>query len=505
MGMRDEAQSASKNREAVKRNKKIHQAPPAGAIMFIKVSADLPADAATYMLERDSAAYRSLMAKMLELGSLEFVDLWQDPPSTFVRMVTKPKFGAWVPKAVQRQLAAGTVDFHDIIEYRPEYLAASPYKILIRTLSPFLGDRLDVRMTLSVERLGERWCRQSLEGHVNVQLLGVGRVVEGIVRDSLVSTYRRLPEVVRRWQVFRAEALAAGNGAALLLGRPAFGSDLGWVGQGVAAAMQAPLLPVPVVDATQAALERQLSEEVLRCESSSRYYDASEAFLDDLPQHCGDQLRAAVRLDRLQTARELGPKDVIWLPQTPAPDPSAPPAARAPGHRRSASAESSCSVDLASLGEGDLAPKMERLKASKGMWRRFNRQYREWDEVWDDLGIVKREGSNAAVVRLVHVADTMHRQGALQVATQGSPGPGRAGQSSPVPEGSSARGREPSSPESSPVVCQDAEDDRGGGALRRCLRRWCCLRRAVPSGRAAAAPRTRTGPTRGQAAAAGSA
>ena len=48
--------------------------------------------------------------QMLELGSLEFVDLWRDPPSTFVRMVTKPKFGAWVPKAVQRQLAAGTVE-----------------------------------------------------------------------------------------------------------------------------------------------------------------------------------------------------------------------------------------------------------------------------------------------------------------------------------------------------------------------------------------------------------
>ena len=56
--------------------------------------------------------------------------------------------------------------------------------------APLSWCQLDVRMTLSVERLGARRCRQTLEGHVNVQLLGVGRVVEGIVRDSLVSTYK---------------------------------------------------------------------------------------------------------------------------------------------------------------------------------------------------------------------------------------------------------------------------------------------------------------------------
>ncbi len=58
-----------------------------------------------------------------------------------------------------------------------------------------------MRLTLTIEAIDEHSCRQTLQGHIRVSLFGVGRVVEKIVKDSLVRTYKQLPSIVERWQV----------------------------------------------------------------------------------------------------------------------------------------------------------------------------------------------------------------------------------------------------------------------------------------------------------------
>lgn len=46
--------------------------------MHFKVSAELPIDARTFLVERDSAAFRALVAKTQKLGALEIEDGWRD-------------------------------------------------------------------------------------------------------------------------------------------------------------------------------------------------------------------------------------------------------------------------------------------------------------------------------------------------------------------------------------------------------------------------------------------
>ena len=46
--------------------------------MHFKVSAVLPVDARTFLVERDSAAFRALVAKTQKLGALEIEDGWRD-------------------------------------------------------------------------------------------------------------------------------------------------------------------------------------------------------------------------------------------------------------------------------------------------------------------------------------------------------------------------------------------------------------------------------------------
>lgn len=86
-----------------------------------------------------------------------------------------------------------------------------------------------MELTLTVEEAGPGACRQVLQGRMRVHILGVGRVVEGKLRDKLAATYRSLPAMVEKWQVVRGELLAQGGAAELLRGRPPVGRSVGWI------------------------------------------------------------------------------------------------------------------------------------------------------------------------------------------------------------------------------------------------------------------------------------
>lgn len=154
------------------------------------MEAVLPENARTYFLERDSAAFRSLLAKVLKLGTMEMTETWREGESTFVRLVTRPDFGSWVPKSVQGQANGKSIEFHDVLEYRPELIEREPFQINVKTESPFLGNKLDVQLKLIIEAVDENTCRQVLAGSIKVNMFGVGRIVEGIVKDSLQNTYK---------------------------------------------------------------------------------------------------------------------------------------------------------------------------------------------------------------------------------------------------------------------------------------------------------------------------
>lgn len=66
-----------------------------------------------------------------------------------------------VPKSVASQLQSSNLEFIDIIEYNPAFISAAPYRIFVRTESPFLKEKLDVRMTMTIEEAeGGAACRQ---------------------------------------------------------------------------------------------------------------------------------------------------------------------------------------------------------------------------------------------------------------------------------------------------------------------------------------------------------
>eukprot|EP00890_Picochlorum_soloecismus_P001609 jgi/Picsp_1/2449/NSC_05910-R1_hypothetical protein CHLNCDRAFT_142876 [Chlorella variabilis] len=200
----------------------------------------LPVNLKEYFVERDGDAFRSLFAKTLKLGTLTFDD---GPESLLrfeeeeekgsskskknekivVRLVTRPDLASWVPASVRHAVAsAAEIEFHDEIEYGSVEMEKPPFCLYVRTRSPFLGTKFNLESRLTFSRLEDGRCEQRLQGRVEVRMLGLGGLVERMVRDSVQNTYKKLPRVIGLWNQERRKILARdeGNGAGLVHGRP---------------------------------------------------------------------------------------------------------------------------------------------------------------------------------------------------------------------------------------------------------------------------------------------
>ncbi|GAB4823916.1 hypothetical protein N2152v2_010962 [Parachlorella kessleri] len=376
-----------------------------------RVEAVLPESARTYFLERDSAAFRSLLAK---------------GDSTFVRLVTRPDFANWVPKGVQGQANAKAIEFHDIIEYNPALIERPPFRINVKTESPFLGDKLDVRLELVIEEVDENTCRQVLQGYIRVNMFGVGRIVESIVKDSLTNTYKKLPEIVRRWQTFRAEALLNGNANELLSGRPPVGQNIKWIRAEVLQILQSPIeaegvspqrspstIATPSLRAILAGEEPEQQQQLAMAliapaaapaaegattEPATAIVAAAVSAAEVFIAAAGAATSAVEKYSFTHTGVEYADAVEGLGPGA--------------GHRRNTSLDSAASSgDIAFEGAaGDVHSPFQKRPTSQKTWRGFNDKYDQWSIYWDAMGVkhmAPREPPSGPLAFLYRAQDSL--------------------------------------------------------------------------------------------------
>ena len=196
----------------------------------IHCSALLNVDANTYFIERDGSIFRQLVVKALGLGCMEFhSETWSEEGCTTVRLITKPDLN-WVPKALRSRVDESKSEFIDHITYRTSSLIAPPYTLEIKTESTLLKDKLDVNLVLTIEPKGVQQCLQSLEGSVKVHIPGIGSIISASIKDSLATSYRKLPGIVDEWLDIRKHIIETNQSFDdLLIGRPAVGLNIHWI------------------------------------------------------------------------------------------------------------------------------------------------------------------------------------------------------------------------------------------------------------------------------------
>ncbi|KAK9830764.1 hypothetical protein WJX74_006040 [Apatococcus lobatus] len=185
------------------------------------VSAELGMPAHLFFVERDSAAFRSLVAKVMKLGALDIAEGWMEGGVEVYKFVTDPDMDKYVPRSLQHHLAGGKITYTDIIRYDPKLIASAPFKLPVESIPPVFSNRATIHCTLLIEEVDEHRCRQTLEGEVKLNIFGLGAIAERIIADSLKKVYSGIPPIVERWKAFREEILQQPNGHEVLVkGRP---------------------------------------------------------------------------------------------------------------------------------------------------------------------------------------------------------------------------------------------------------------------------------------------
>ncbi|KAK9901312.1 hypothetical protein WJX75_005857 [Coccomyxa subellipsoidea] len=211
-----------------------------------KVSAVLPIAASDYFIERDSAAFRSLVSKSMKVGALDIVDGWMEGESEVYKFVTKLEVDNYVPKSLQRHFSKEGLHYTDIITYDPKLIARAPYRLPVKSIAPILPEksRIECMLTIAEEEPGVS-CRQTLEGEVEFKLMGLGHLAARIVADNLEKVYQGMPLVVQRWVDFRNEVLQQEGGRDILFsGRPD-NHGIDWISKRITTMVQAPYSTQP--------------------------------------------------------------------------------------------------------------------------------------------------------------------------------------------------------------------------------------------------------------------
>jgi hypothetical protein len=138
----------------------------------------LEVGAERYFVERDGELFRKFFASALKLGELAFAEpngSTSTSSKCTIRLITRPEIASWVPESVRQHVTrASEIEFHDDLVYDAEDLAEPPYSISICTSSPFLGDRMRLRATMTFVPLDERSCEHRYEGEIACRMFGFG-------------------------------------------------------------------------------------------------------------------------------------------------------------------------------------------------------------------------------------------------------------------------------------------------------------------------------------------
>ncbi|BDA50521.1 hypothetical protein COCOBI_16-1970 [Coccomyxa sp. Obi] len=175
---------------------------------FPPCEAVIPMSAQEYLVERDNAAFRGLLAEVMQLGEVEVVETWRDGDIRYEKEVQKPDYDRWVPK-IGRKLIKNRddLDFYDIIRYDPDLLDKPPYQL-----------PLQVEREVIIEAIDENHCRHRIQGEVHSDAkFGIGKLAEHMVIDSTVKTVERLPEITERYLEVRREMMKTPEGRKALL------------------------------------------------------------------------------------------------------------------------------------------------------------------------------------------------------------------------------------------------------------------------------------------------
>jgi len=171
---------------------------------------ELPMPAHVYVVERDTAAFRSLYAQAMFMGKLDVVGEETNGDTVMVHTRCYPEKEKFVPGALQRFIR-GDIIHEEQWWYDAAKLREAPFELRFKQIPPLVGAGADVTGTVVIEAVSPSRCKQTLTCEANVKPLfgvpGTGRIAAQGIKDNLTKAYNLLPQVLDKWLVVRKALL----------------------------------------------------------------------------------------------------------------------------------------------------------------------------------------------------------------------------------------------------------------------------------------------------------
>jgi hypothetical protein len=268
-------------------------------------------------------------------------------------------------------------------------------------------------------------------------MFGMGGLIEKAIRDNMVKTYHQLPEIVSRWEAYRAELLKENNDAGVLLaGRPPVGGDIEYLrsimqgnsmmernnntssssllaSNGAASSPKktAELLAAAAAVEKEAAMEEERdiqygqSNNIMVDRYLAEATSATTADTANAPRHARRRTASELVLDAvpIETINEDSLPPTTGQSQEPRllinhQLPAKPRHWRGFSWDSVGSQGSQCSEAPTELEE--------RTPGSKGAytaWKRYNRDYDVWDTYWAQIGVQAATVAQQGVLRVLQI------------------------------------------------------------------------------------------------------
>ncbi|KNC84892.1 hypothetical protein SARC_02900 [Sphaeroforma arctica JP610] len=169
---------------------------------MVKVSAtsDIPMDAATYWLARNTREFVSIENVILQNASKEIKDFCNAEGAVERQLIVCKPDLSLVPPFLMKMGPEEGIVLTDHITIVKDGLD-TPYQFKCTTVPNIFPDKCKINSVLKVfpSKDGSKMCKQTIDIDIKVGVWGVGSSVESLVSGLIVEGYKKLPRVTREY------------------------------------------------------------------------------------------------------------------------------------------------------------------------------------------------------------------------------------------------------------------------------------------------------------------
>jgi hypothetical protein len=170
--------------------------------MYFTIEHTIPLSRDDYWKILHDPEFEAFQAKELKLKTYKEISRVEKGDVVLRRVRVQPE--VHLPSTVEK-IVAKYIPISDLGYEEEQEKHVHDFYLKFRIHPPILPDKIKIAGVFSLKELDAQSCLRLLEGEIEIQLFGVGGIVERFIVEELKKTYDKIPSVVAHWKERRVQ------------------------------------------------------------------------------------------------------------------------------------------------------------------------------------------------------------------------------------------------------------------------------------------------------------